>query len=606
MTTTIKHKTKPSVTKQRKDKITPATTTLLRDADFAQIKTDDINFSPLNYRKYFSEEALQSFAEELNQHGIISPLTVRVTNKNRYELVAGERRLRAARIAGLPTVPAAIVSLTDEQVIEIQLAENLQRENPHPMHEAQAIGQMQQTGKTIDEIAARLGKSKQFVYTRLKLLSLIDSFQEMVLANAISLQVALQIAALSAESQREFFAEHCSKWKKQKNFEIYNLDYYLNQYRYGLKNAPFNTKDKNLVPEVGACSACPSNSATLKSLFPEMAKQAVCSNKECYNNKCTLHFIAVLSEAINTYQPTALLYNNQLTDMAEKIIALIPGASDLSRHNANQITVIQKPALPDKEDYKDYDSEELDEDEFNGAMDSYYSELEAYNLHVKSGHYAVAVLLGNKTFEPVYFSMEKPKPSPIGGQPVTAKEVQAAIKSGSATPELLQDEIDRIKQREKRAEELDTEKVQLIVHNDFTEFVSNAANNTGLTDADKAGLKLVLYQSLDYTAKSKVAETLLTRKGKRTDDTNKDLFERFSNLSESEFAYLIRMAICSKSDSKYPKQEAGYCLYRMAEAAGLPVKTIEDTQEAKRKERKEKQDLKIQELKKKLTKLKKK
>ncbi|MEP7376813.1 MAG: ParB/RepB/Spo0J family partition protein [Chitinophagaceae bacterium] len=606
MTTTIKHKRKPTVTKLSKGKAIPANTTLLRDADFAQIKTDDIDFSPLNYRKYFSEDALQAFAEELKQHGIISPLTVRVINKNSYELVAGERRLRAARIAGLEAVPAAVVSLTDEQVIEIQLAENLQRENPHPMHEAQAIGQMQQTGKTIDEIAVRLGKSKQFVYTRLKLLSLIDSFRGMVLANVISLQEALLIAALSAESQAEFFNEHCNKWKQQKNFEIHNLDYYLNQYRYDLKNAPFNTKDKNLVQEVGACSGCPSNSATLKSLFPEMAKQSVCSNKECYNNKCTLHFIAALSEAINTYQPTALLYNNQLTDMAEKIIILIPRASELTRHNANEITVIQKPALPDKKDYLDYDSEELDEDEFNGAMDNYYSELGAYNLHVKSGHYAVAVFLGNKTFEPVYFSMDKPKQYHLGGQTVTAKEVQAAIKTGNATPELLQDEIDRIKQREKRAEELDTEKVQLIVHNDFTEFVNSPANNTGLTDADKTGLKLIVYQALDYTAKSKVAETLLTRKGKRTDDTNKDLFERFSNLSESEFTYLIRMAICCKSDSKYPSQEAGYFLYRMAEDAGIPVKTIEDTQAAKRKERKEKQDVKIQELKKKLNKLKKK
>ena len=184
----------------------------------------------------------------------------------------------------------AIVSLTDEQVIEIQLSENLQRENPHPLHEAQGIGQMQSTGKTIDEIAARLGKSKQFVYTRLKLLSLINDFQEMVLANVISLQEALQIGTLSGESQTEFFTEHCSKWKKQKDFRLFNLDYYLNHYRYDLKKAPFNTMDKNLVPEAGACTGCPSNSAALKSLFPEMAKQSVCSNKECYNNKARCIF----------------------------------------------------------------------------------------------------------------------------------------------------------------------------------------------------------------------------------------------------------------------------------------------------------------------------
>ncbi len=604
MTTTQKTRHTKQV---RQDKKIPVTTALLRDADFANIKTDDIDFSPLNYRKYFSEEALQNFAEELKQHGIISPLTVRVvSNSNRYELVAGERRLRAARIAGLQTVPAAIVSLTDEQVIEIQLAENLQRENPHPMHEAQAIGQMQQTGKTIDEIAARLGKSKQFVYTRLKLLSLIESFQEMILADVISLQEALQIAALSPESQTEFFTEHCTKWKKQKNFEIYNLDYYLNRYRYDLKNAPFNTKDKTLVPEAGACVGCPSNSATLKSLFPDMAKQSVCSNKECYNNKCSLHFIAALSNAINTYQPVALLYNNQLTDMAEKIIGLIPGATELPRHNAQEITVIEKPALPDKEDYTDYDTGEPDEDEFNAAMESYYSELEAYNLHIKSGHYSIAIFLGNKEFSPVYFSMEKPKPSRNGGQTITAKEVQEAIKTGSATPELLQAEIDRIKQREKRAEELDREKVQLTVHNSFSEFAKKPENNTKLTKADHTGARLIIYQSLDYHNKQEVNKTLLTGKGKKAVKNDKDLFERLGSLSNSEFAYLIRMAVCCKSDSKYPHQEAGYFLYRMATDAGIPVSTIEQGQTQKREERKAKQEVKIQELKKKMNSLKKK
>lgn len=594
------------MTKQRKDKPASVNIALLRDAEYGQISTDDIDFSPLNYRKYFSEEALQNFAEELKQHGIISPLTVRIGKSNKYELVAGERRLRAARIAGLQTVPAAIVSLTDEQVIEVQLSENLQRENPHPMHEAQAIGQMQQTGKTIEEIAAQLGKSKQFVYSRLKLLSLIESFQEMLLANVISLQDALQIASLSADSQTEFFNEHCSKWKKQKGFELYNLDYYLNRYRYDLKNAPFNTKDKNLVPEAGACSVCPSNSATLKSLFPEMAKQAVCSNKECYSNKCSVYFIAALSNAINTYQPVALLYNNQLTDIAEKIIGLEPGAAELPRHNAQEITVIEKPALPEKEEYTDYVTGEPDEDEFNAAMESYYSELEAYNLHIKSGHYAVGIFLGNKEFTLVYFSMERPKPSRNGGQTVTAKEVQEAIKAGNATPDLLQAEIDRIKQREKRAEELDSEKVQLTIHNSFSEFAKKAENNTKLTKADQTGARLVIYQSLDYQSKQEVTKTLLTGKGKLKGKTDKDLYERLAGLSNSEFAYLIRMAVCCKSDSKYPTQEAGYFLYRMAAEAGIPVTEIEEAQKQKREERKEKQKVKIQELQKKLNGLKKK
>ena len=587
------------------DKSVPTSAVLLRDADFAQLNTADINFSPLNYRKYFSEDALQQFAEELKQHGIISPLTVRPANGKGYELVAGERRLRAARIAGLPTVPAAIVNLTDEQVIEIQLAENLQRENPHPMHEAQGIGQMQKSGKSIDEIAARLGKGKPFVYSRLKLLSLINAFQEMVLADVLTLQDAMLIAALSETSQTEFFNEHCAKWKKQKGFEIYNLDYYLNHYRYDLKRAPFNMKDKKLVPEVGACSVCPSNSATLKTLFPEMAKEAVCSNKECYNNKCFVHFLASLSNSITTYQPVAFIYNNQLTEMAEKIITLIPGAADIPRHNYHEISVIEKPECPDKEDFTYGDDEvnpELDKEEFGQAMDDYYKELEIYNLHVQSGHYKVAVLLDNKSFEPVYFSLDKPKQHHTGGSSVTAKQVQEAIKAGTVTPELLKAEIDRIKQREKRSEELDGEKVQLTVHSQFTEFVSKGEDGSTLTAADMAGARLIIFQSLDYHTKQEVTQYLLSEKGKRksADDSLELLYQRLSTLTEQEFSYLIRRAVCCKSEAKYPLQQAGYFLYQMAKEAGLDVKGIEDAQADKSKERKEKQKTKIKELEKKI------
>ena len=315
-----------------------------------------------------------------------------------------------------------------------------------------------------------------------------------------------------------------------------------------------------------------------------------------------------MGNAIETYQPGALLYNNQLTEMAEKIIALVPGAMELFRYNIHEIIVIEKPVCPDKNNFTYYgesDEPETDEDEFNASMESYYSELEAYNLHIKSGHYAVAVMLGNKEFTPVYFSMDRPKPSCNGRQPVTAKEVQEAIKAGNATPDLLQAEIDRIKQREKRAEELDSEKVQLTVHNSFSEFARKAENNTKLTKADQTGARLVIYQSLDYQSKQEVTKTLMTGKGKKAIKTDKDLFERLSNLSNSEFAYLIRMAVCCRSDSKYPNQEAGYFLYRMATEAGIPVKDIEKGQRQKREERKAKQKIKIQELQMKLNGLKK-
>ncbi len=210
---------------------------------YQDVKIKDIQFSPLNYRKYISKQDLQSFADELHYHGIISPLTVRPLATGVYELVAGERRLRAATLADMTTVPVVVKKLTDEEVIEIQLAENLQRENPHPLEEAKAIANMQRHGKKIDEIALRLGKSKQFVYTRLTLLSLEEIFHGMFYVHKMTLQEALAIASLNKDSQIDFFETSCNKWHSCKHFKLPDLTYHLNQYKCDLKQAIFNTKD---------------------------------------------------------------------------------------------------------------------------------------------------------------------------------------------------------------------------------------------------------------------------------------------------------------------------------------------------------------------------
>src|SRR3954454_24357169 len=97
----------------------------IHSGEFKQVPIDKIDLSPLNYRKYYSEIDMQEFAKELALHGIISPVTVRPLDNGRYELVVGERRYRAAKIARLKEIPACVWNLTDDEVIEIQLCENL-------------------------------------------------------------------------------------------------------------------------------------------------------------------------------------------------------------------------------------------------------------------------------------------------------------------------------------------------------------------------------------------------------------------------------------------------------------------------------------------------
>ena len=118
----------------------PAAETVVPDGE---IQLNLVDFYPRNYRKFYDPKALSEFSNGMKALGrVISPITVREVISGRFQLVAGERRVRAARLAGFTHIPAVIGNFTDEEVEEIQLQENIQREDPHPMHEAESIKRM--------------------------------------------------------------------------------------------------------------------------------------------------------------------------------------------------------------------------------------------------------------------------------------------------------------------------------------------------------------------------------------------------------------------------------------------------------------------------------
>lgn len=138
-------------------------------------------------RKDFDEKALSELAESIEQHGVLQPLVVRPLANGAYQLVAGERRWRAARIAGLTEVPVVIKELSDEEVIEIAMIENLQREDLNPLEEALGYRyMMDELGITQEQAAEKVGKSRPAVANSLRLLKLPDEVQEMIKNNLIS------------------------------------------------------------------------------------------------------------------------------------------------------------------------------------------------------------------------------------------------------------------------------------------------------------------------------------------------------------------------------------------------------------------------------------
>ncbi|MGO0063914.1 ParB/RepB/Spo0J family partition protein [Brevibacillus fluminis] len=152
--------------------------------------------NPYQPRREFDAAALQELAESIKEHGIISPLIVRKSIKG-FELVAGERRLRAAKEAGLAKVPIIVKEYTDQQLMEIALIENLQREDLNPLEEAEAYEKLiQHYSYTQDALAKKLGKSRPHVSNILRLLQLPDKIKQLVTQGALSMGHARALIAV--------------------------------------------------------------------------------------------------------------------------------------------------------------------------------------------------------------------------------------------------------------------------------------------------------------------------------------------------------------------------------------------------------------------------
>ena len=164
--------------------------------------------NPGQPRQDFDEEELQALAESIGIHGIIQPLTVRELPSGYFQIIAGERRWRAARIAGLSEVPAIVVEADDKKVMELALIENLQRQDLNPVEEALGYESlMADYGLTQEETASRVGKSRPAVANALRLLNLCPEVLEKVRCGDLSAGHARAILSVKAEKQQKDAAQ---------------------------------------------------------------------------------------------------------------------------------------------------------------------------------------------------------------------------------------------------------------------------------------------------------------------------------------------------------------------------------------------------------------
>lgn len=155
--------------------------------DIVEVNLDELRANPYQPRKVFNDEALQELAASIKEHGVFQPIIVKKSIKG-YEIIAGERRVRASKLAGLTKIPAIVRNLTDELMMEIALLENLQRENLNCIEEALAYKSMITTlGLTQESLATKVGKSRSHITNMLGLLRLPQSVQDMVSSGNLSM-----------------------------------------------------------------------------------------------------------------------------------------------------------------------------------------------------------------------------------------------------------------------------------------------------------------------------------------------------------------------------------------------------------------------------------
>ena len=269
-------------------------------------------------RKRMNKSSLEELTGSIREHGVIEPLVVkpRTGSSKKFDLIAGERRLRAAIAAKSATVPCMVrAEASDEAILDIQTHENLHREQLHPLDEANGYReQIDKFGISIEMLAAKIGKTPFYIHSRLKLEELIKKAKEYFQKGFLPLKHAELIAKYTTEQQELILKRYV--------FRGYNNDPEDGAVTYRelcrsidreihtqLSEAPFSTKAENLRPDGLACVNCPERTGYLPTLFGKEADADKCLNRRCFTEKTFAHI---------TNQTEQIAQTNKLSS-AEKV-----------------------------------------------------------------------------------------------------------------------------------------------------------------------------------------------------------------------------------------------------------------------------------------------
>lgn len=338
-----------------------------------------IDRSSFNPRKTVSDAGLRELAESIREKGVIQPIVVRPVN-GRYEIVCGERRYRAAVMAGLESIPVCIRNLGDNDAEEYAITENLQRVDVSPLEEAAAFARLMDTkGYSIADLVAKFGKSDVFVRSRIKLVQLNQQFQDLLAKDIIKLGIANVLSNCSAELQERIYNEHFAdevyfynRWSEKKPSELNKL--IEKQYSTKLDDYFFNKEQ---------CFTCGSNTANFV-LFCDKSADGKCMNKECLYKKNDDY---VLEQA-----KTLLAENPSLSFCKHPTWATNSNVlTELQTEGQEVFTInvmrdfLQAPDMPVRDEYEN--DEEYDEaiQDYNAEFSKYEDEKQVFEEQKLNG-----------------------------------------------------------------------------------------------------------------------------------------------------------------------------------------------------------------------------
>jgi ParB/RepB/Spo0J family partition protein len=267
-----------------------------------------VQASPTNPRKHFDLAKLEELAASIKKSGLLQPILVRPRDGARrgdalYEIVAGERRWRASRLGGELFINAIVRPMNDYDVVELQMVENLQRADLSPLEEADGYHQLLQRndkfmGLKVEDLCARIGKSRSHVFQRLKLRALGEAGRMALEAGELSASVALLVARLPTEADQKRATEHLVQGWGGEPMSYRNAQAWIErEFMLRLSAAKFKITDATLVPTAGSCRECPKRTGANPDLFSDVEHADTCTDPACFHAKADAHAARLKAEA---------------------------------------------------------------------------------------------------------------------------------------------------------------------------------------------------------------------------------------------------------------------------------------------------------------------